>query len=213
VKRIRLVAAAVGCVVSIAACTGGGGSSSTTATTAPGPARKMLTIGGASTEGAGLRNRLDSAWPYLVYHEALSTSSVLVNGAVDDATAAGALDRQVPLVREEPADVVAVWLGTADLDEGTPVDAFATSLRAVVAAAHAAGATKILIADLPNALGAAVGPYNDAIREVAREAGAQLVELSGAPVTFSPGPGERALADASSQRLVADAFEAALRRS
>jgi lysophospholipase L1-like esterase len=211
VKRVRLVAVAIICMLSLAACSGGGGASSTTATTAPGPARKLLTIGGASTDGAGLPNRLDAAWPYLIYHEALSTSSVLVNGAVNGATAAGALDAQVPLVRQEPADVVAIWLGAADLADGTPVDAFAASLRDVVAAARAGGAEQILVADLPDALGA-VDPYNDAIRGVAREARAQLVELSGAPVTFASGPGERALADAASQRLVAGAFESALRR-
>ena len=62
----------------------------------PEPKQTVLTIGENKTPGRRLPDRLQDAWPYLVFHDAFPLSTVFVNGALDEATVADAIETQAP---------------------------------------------------------------------------------------------------------------------
>jgi lysophospholipase L1-like esterase len=177
------------------------------------PSRTVLALGGSATEGEGLTDRLHDAWPYRVFGTAFPRSTVFVNGALDEATAVQALAAQVPLARELKPDVVEVWLGADDVAARTPIDAFTSTLGQLVDELRAAGARRILVADLPHAYGVDAAPYNAALRRVVRDNRAELVDLANAPVRLVSGGGRRSQPDAVSHGVIADAFAAVLRSS
>jgi lysophospholipase L1-like esterase len=174
------------------------------------PSKTMLALGGSATEGDGLADRLRDAWPYRVFG-AQPRSTVFVNGALDNATVAQALTTQVPLARELKPDIVEVWLGVDDVRAETPIPAFTRMLSLLLDEVRAAGAQRLLVADLPAAYGAATAPYNDAIHRVARDADAELVALAGAQISLVPVAGVTRQPDAASHRVIADAFATAIR--
>ena len=112
--------------------------------------------------------------------------------------------------RRSKPDVVAVWLGIDDLSQRTPVGQFAAGLRTVIDDLRAAGADRILVADLPKAYGD-VSSYNAAIRGVVRSTKTTLVDLQDAAVSLARSDRFAAQPDAASQRVIAGAFEQALR--
>ena len=126
----------------------------------------VLAIGSSATEGDGVRDRLQDAWPYLVFRESLPASAVFVNGALDDATVAHALASQAPLAKELKPDIVEIWLGADDLRAGTPIAAFTAEYTQLVDTLRADGSGRILIADLPAAYGSRASAYNAAIHAV-----------------------------------------------
>ena len=134
-------------------------------------------------------DRLQDAWPYLVFHDAFPLSTVFVNGALDDATVAEAIEAQAPLAAELKPDLVEVWLGADDLRVRTPVAEFTQSLTNLISALRAAGSRRILVADLPTAYGARVAAYNAAIHQVVAGAHAELVPLAATPITLAPNDG------------------------
>ncbi|MDQ1462077.1 MAG: hypothetical protein QOI08_3561 [Actinomycetota bacterium] len=176
-----------------------------------GPAQTVLAIGGSATEGDGVRDRLAQAWPYLVFHDAFPLSTVFVNGSLDGATVARALDAQAPLATELQPDVVEVWLGADDLLAATPVADFTRSLTKLLAILRTAGSRRILIADLPAAYGASVAAYNAAIHQVVNSSHAQLVPLAAVRIALAPTDGLPPQPDAASHRVVAAAFEKAIK--
>ncbi|MDQ3146691.1 MAG: GDSL-type esterase/lipase family protein, partial [Actinomycetota bacterium] len=151
------------------------------------------------TDGEGLEDeeRLRSSWTRLVFREALPRRAVHVNLASADASAADALDRQVPSALEVEPTLVAVWLTSGDIEEATPPERYERDLGAVVGALRHDGA-RVLLANAPRSTTSR--PYNEAVARVAEAEGADLVDLS--DVDFS-----RTVAG---HRRVADAFAAVL---
>ncbi|HYL50658.1 MAG TPA: SGNH/GDSL hydrolase family protein [Acidimicrobiia bacterium] len=173
-----------------------------------GPSKTVLLLGGRSSDGDGIADRLRDAWPYRVF-DALPRSTVFVNNARDQATVAEALSEQVPLSRDLKPDLVEVWLGADDVAAGTPLPAFMRDLSRLIVMLRAAGAGRILVGDLPPAYGAATARYNDAIHRVVRDGGAELVSLSRAGINLGS-PREGRLPDAASQPVIAAAFTTAI---
>jgi hypothetical protein len=173
-----------------------------------GPSKTVLLLGGRSSDGDGIADRLRDAWPYRVF-DALPRPTVFVNNARDQATVAEALSEQVPLARELKPDLVEVWLGADDIAAGTPLPAFTRDMSRLVAMLRAAGAGRILVADLPAAYGDATARYNDAIHQAVRDAGAELVALSRAGINLGSAR-EGRLPDAASQPVIAAAFTTAI---
>jgi hypothetical protein len=159
------------------------------------PAKTVLALGGRESAGDGLGDRLRDAWPYRVF-DALPRTTVFVNGARDDATVAHARTEQVPLARELRPDIVEVWLGADDVAARTPIRAFTSDFARLLGELRAAGARRILVADLPAAYGERAARYNNAIHRLVRDAGAELVALARARID---------------QRVIADAFAAAIK--
>jgi lysophospholipase L1-like esterase len=205
-----LVALAVS-VMLAAACSAGPHRAAGPAVNNAGPKLTVLAIGGSATRGDGVADRLQDAWPYLVFHDAFPLSTVFVNGALDDATVAEAIKAQAPLAMELKPDLVEVWLGADDLRLNTPVDEFTQSLTNLIAALRAAGSRRILVADLPAAYGTRVAAYNAAIHQVVAGAHAELVPLAAAPIRLAPNDQLEPQPDVASHRVVAAAFRKAIR--
>lgn len=181
--------------------------------TAAGPRETVVSIGGSATEGDGVRNRLQEAWPYLVFRNALPLSTVFVNAALDDATVAHALTSQVPVATELKPDLVEVWLGADDLQAATPIPVFTTGLTQLIQRLRASTSTRVLVADLPISFGARAGPYNTAIRAIVTATGAELVSLATATVTLAPVKGLTPQPDAGGNRAIAAAFQKVIAKS
>ena len=210
--RIASACTSLGLVLVLSGCTAGTHRSPGLARAVNAKATTLLTIGGSATEGDGLPDRLHDAWPYLFFDEAFPVSTSLVNAALDDATVKNAQADQVPLAQEVRPQVVAVWLGIDDLAEHTPIDQFASELRALIEELRATGAQRILVADLPRVFGVGAVSYNAAIRRVVQSTNATLVELENAAISLVPSRGLADQPDAAAHRVIVSAFEQALKR-
>ena len=209
----RICAVAVVSVIAVAACSGGSHTKAgPTANASTGPTRTVLAIGSSATEGDGLADRLQDAWPYRVFRDAFPISTAFVNGALDDATVAHALADQAPLAVELKPDLVEVWIGADDLRASTPIPVFTLTFTRLVAALRAAGSRRILIADLPAAYGSRASSYNAAIHSVVASTHAELVSLANAVITLAPTDGLPPQPDAASHRAIAAAFARSIAR-
>ncbi len=204
---LTAVIATVVAVVALAACSQGSNArKGPPSATSTGPAVTVLALGGSATEGDGVRDRLRDAWPYLVFHSAFPSSTVFVNGALDDATLQHAIANQVPLAAQLKPDLVEVWLGADDVVAATPVARFRSEFHELLDLLRSSGARRILVADLPSALGHTAA-YNAAIHAEVTAAHAELVPLADTAITVAPTDGLPPQPDAGSHRLIAAAFE------
>jgi lysophospholipase L1-like esterase len=210
---MKLVAGLVVLALALSGCAGKHATSSSVGSNTSAPGITLLTIGDSATEGDGIADRLRDAWPYLLLSEALSPNDQLVNGALDGATAADALAEQAPLAAQVRANDVAIWIGAEDLVASTPVARFQSDYQSLVQEVQAAGARRVLLADLPLSFGRQTAQIDDAVRSVARATNAQLVELANAtvPRVLADDSGPSLVPNEQGQRAVADAFERALR--
>jgi lysophospholipase L1-like esterase len=204
---VRITALSIGVTLLAAACSSGSHRDAGPAPASAAPVQHVLALGGGATEGDGIRDRLQQAWPYLVFHDAFPISTVFVNGALDGATVASALETQVPLAVELKPDVVEVWLGADDLAVATPVPDFTLGFTDVITRLRSAGSRRILVADLPEAYGGRVSDYNTAIHEVVTRTNAELVRLATARIALPRTEGSTPLLDEAGHRAVAAAFE------
>ena len=207
----RFAALAATLVLLASACATQRAASSGADTSANAPGITLLTIGGSATEGDGVADRLRDTWPYLLLNDTLTPNDHLVNGALDGATAANALAEQAPLAAQTHANTVAIWIGYDDVLAHTPVRSFATDFESLVQEVQAAGAQRVLVADLPLAFGGDSAAINDAIRSIASATNAHLVELANTHVPLAPSDGLASQPTTQGQRAVADAFERVLR--
>ncbi len=203
----RLRAPAAAALVMLAACSSGSHGAAPAHSIAPSAVREtVLAIGGSATEGDGVRDRLQDAWPYIVFRDDLPALAAFVNGALDDATVAHALTTQAPLAKELKPEIVEIWLGADDLLAATPIPSFTLAFTRLVETLRADGAQRILVADLPTAYGALAAQYNVAIHSVITATHGELVSLATARVTLAPTDGLTPQPDEASHRLVAAAF-------
>ena len=205
---------AVVAILALAACSGSGRRKRAGPSTSGIQATQIVVaIGDSATEGDGVPDRLQNAWPYLVFRNALPISAALVNGALDDATVADAIVNQAPLVQELQPDIVAVWLGADDLRASTPVPTFALAFARLLETLQSERSPRILVADIPEAYGRGAAAYNTAIADVVVKAHAELVPLAHAAIALAPSEGLAPQPDARSHRVVADAFARAIARA
>lgn len=197
----------ISAVLLAAACSSGSHRDADSAPESAAPVQHVLAIGGRATEGDGIRDRLQEAWPYLVFHDAFPRSTVFVNGALDEATVASALETQAPLAAELKPDVVEVWLGADDLAAATPLSDFTLGLTDLITQLRNAGSRRVLVADLPEAYGGRVAAYNTVIRDVVARTKTELVPLATEGITLPRAEGDAPLLDEAGHRVVAAAFE------
>lgn len=205
--RRPYVVVTVGVLVSLAACsTGSKKGKGPTSAPSTGPTITVLALGGSATEGDGVPDRLRDAWPYLVFQTAFPRSTIFVNGALDDGTLQHAITAQALLAAQLKPDVVEVWLGADDATARTPIPLFSAEFHQLLELLHSSGASRILVADLPPALGNTT-PYNTAIHAEVTATHAELVSLANTAITVAPTDGLTPQPDAASHRLIAAAFE------
>jgi lysophospholipase L1-like esterase len=204
--RRHLVLVIVALVALTACSTGSRSVKGPAASPSTGPAITVLALGGSATEGDGVRDRLRDAWPYLVFQTAFPRSTIFVNGALDDATLQHAITAQAPLAAQLKPDVIEVWLGADDVTARTPISLFRAEFHQLLDLLHSSGARRIIVADLPAALGN-TAPYNAAIHADVTAAQAELVSLANTEITLEPTDGLTLQPDAASHRLIAAAFE------
>lgn len=201
-------------VLAFAACSSGSHAKASSPPAAPTAATEtVLAIGGSATEGDGVRDRLQDAWPYIVFRDDLPSSAAFVNGALDDATVAHALATQAPLAKELKPDIVEIWLGADDLVAATPIEAFTLTFTRLVETLRADGSRRILIGDLPAAYGTRTPQYNIAIHEITTTTHSELVPLAPLPVTLAPTDGLSPQPDEPAHRLIAAAFAREITRA
>jgi lysophospholipase L1-like esterase len=213
-KRAVPIAAAFASLLLFAACNADGGNNGRSTARAPVAVEQTQTLvvmGSSATVGEGLDQPLQESWPRILHREAFPRATVLVNAATDTSTVADAIRDQLPVAEELRPDVVAIWLGQADLSLGTAVGDFERDLRTLVQRVRAVGA-RVLLGNLPDTGTPRADAYDAAIARVARDTGATLVDvhaLTIATLGSSTGP---FLPNAAGQRAVAGAFAVALRR-
>ena len=108
--------------------------------------------------------------------------------------------------------MVEVWLGVDDVTARTPISLFRSEFRQLLAQLHPSGTRRVLVGDLPPALGN-TAPYNAAIHAEVTAAHAELVSLANTAVTVAPTDGLTPQPDAASHRLIAAAFERQLAKA
>lgn len=184
-----------------------------------------VAVGGSDSVGVGSDEPLRQSWPQVFYRRALPRRATFVNLGVPGATVDAAFPDQAQEAVSLSPQLVTLWLNVTEVLLGVPVDAYEADLSRLVRLLRRAGATEVLVANVPlldhlpaylacraaprsptcpiardlppsEVLGARVESFNLAIAAVADREGAILVDLHAA--------GLRARQDGVEQRLVAE---------
>jgi lysophospholipase L1-like esterase len=197
--------------VALGACTrssSSGGVPAASPTTAPHAV--LVAMGSAATIGAGLERPLSDSWPQKLFVTAFPRSTIFYNASDrGGVTVQRALGQQLALAKEVHATVVAIWLGTGDLEDERPPGVFEGNLDLLVQQLRDSGA-RVLIGNLSRSLPGAAA-YDDAIARVARTRGATLVDLATA-LRAQPEIGPDSSVDVATSATIARAFAVALAR-
>jgi acyl-CoA thioesterase-1 len=154
----------------------------------PLPAGPILVLGDSLSAGYGLPD--GAAWPALLA-AALREQELpwtVVNAAISGDTSAGGLARLPALLERHRPTLVLIELGANDALRGQPLTATAANLRAMIAAAQAAGARVGLIGmQIPPNFGPVyTRQFRDLYKQVAREADIPLLDFLLEPVVADP---------------------------
>ncbi|MDD3651973.1 arylesterase [Immundisolibacter sp.] len=154
----------------------------------PLPAGTILVLGDSLSAGYGLP--AGAAWPALLAARLAQRSPAwrLVNASISGDTSAGGRARLPALLEGERPVLVLIELGANDALRGQPLDATADNLRAMIAAAQAAGARVGLIGmQIPPNFGPIYTRQFHALYEkVAAEAGVPLLDFLLEPIAGDP---------------------------
>ena len=107
-------------------------------------------IGASETYGIGADDRYRQSWPQLFFNDALPASAVLYNFGIPGASTAEALQEEVPAAVGVHPTVVTVWLNVNDLIQGVTAPSYEAQLRQLVHALRRGGATRVLVANMPD---------------------------------------------------------------
>ena len=140
------------------------------------PSLPFVVIGAGQSDGGGIDDELRSLWARRVFQD-LPRRTVYVNLAREGATAASALEGQVPDAVDLEPTLVTIWLVSADAITGTPIEAFRRDLTAL-AAAFDPETDVVLVASWSDPERDGEEPYLEVVREVAAATPADLVDLS-----------------------------------
>ena len=155
---------------------------------APLPAGSILVVGDSLSAGYGLPDGV--AWPSLLAGRLVQRAPewTLVNAAISGDTSAGGRARLPALLERQRPALVLIELGANDALRGQPLDATADNLRAMVAAARAAGARVGLIGmQIPPNFGPVyTRQFRELFKKVAAEAGVPLLEFLLEPIATDP---------------------------
>ena len=158
-------------------------------TPTPRAAITSVAVGASDAFGIGTAVPDRDNWP-TVLASALGSSVHLVNLGIPGATAEIANRDEVPLALVAQPDIITVFVGVNDLDEGVALDMFRTQIQALLTVLAAETSARIFVGNLPDLsllphfatydptqLRAEVHAWNAVIVDAARSAGAIVVDL------------------------------------
>ena len=108
-----------------------------------------VSIGGDDSIGAGSDDPLLDAWTQVFFRTALPRSTVFINLAVPQSTAAQAITDQLPEALDLSPGIVTISLGPVDVFDGVPAATYGAELHQLIVALKAKGATTVLVANTP----------------------------------------------------------------
>ena len=125
-------------------------------TVVPGPkaapvakAATYVAIGGDDSIGAGSDDPLLDAWTQVFFRTALPRSTVFINLAVPQSTAAQAITDQLPEALALAPGIVTISLGPVDVFDGVPAATYGAELHQLIVALKAKGPTTVMVATTP----------------------------------------------------------------
>lgn len=146
-------------------------------------------IGASDAFGIGTDHPADDAWPIVVARR-LSANTHVVDLGIPGATVELASRDEVPVAVASSPDIITVWLGINDFDDGVRLQDFTERLRDLLRRLVAGSHARIFVGNLPDLtllpyfsrrpaeqLAADVAAWDQAIAHVCRESGATLVDL------------------------------------
>ena len=152
----------------------------------------VAAIGASDAFGIGTDQPHTDNWPAVLAGR-LSSAAHLVNLGIPGATVALARRDEVPVALSAQPDVIAIFLGINDLDQGVTLAAFEQQLAALVQALRGSTLARIYVANLPDltllpyfakddplTLEEQVSAWNAAIARICTAQGAALVDLHAA---------------------------------
>jgi lysophospholipase L1-like esterase len=143
--RMLLIGAAV---LTLTACT----ASTVVAGPKVAPVAKAATyvaIGGDDSIGAGSDDPLLDAWTQVFFRTALPRSTVFLNLAVPQSTAAQAITDQLPEALDLAPGIVTISLGPLDVFDGVPAATYGAELHQLISALKGKGAVTVMVANTP----------------------------------------------------------------
>jgi len=138
-----------------------------------GPRVVYAAIGASETVGIGAEQSARQAWPQLVYNDALPRTSIYYNFGIPGATAALALEIEVPEALAVHPNLVTVWLNVNDIIAGVTPEVYERQIGELVHALRQQGSARVLIANTP---------YLDRLPAVVKCLAANPPATSGCPI-------------------------------
>jgi lysophospholipase L1-like esterase len=181
----------------LSACSSGQSTAATRSTPTPTPpttptpraAVTYVAVGASDAFGIGTRIPDQDNWPTALA-SALGPSVHLVNLGIPGATAEVANRDEVPLALVAQPDIITVFVGVNDLDEGIALDTFRTQMVTLLTTLSAETSARIYVGNLPDLsllphfaaddpaqLRAEVHTWNAVIADAARSDDAVVVDL------------------------------------
>lgn len=165
------------------------------ATTMPARGLSYVAIGASDAFGIGTGDPNRENWPALLSHKlAIPGRQVhLVNLGIPGATAALAVRDELPVALDAQPEIVTIWLGVNDLDQGVPLNMYIQGLHALMHALTRTAHTRVFVGNLPElsllpyftartdpaTLRQQTRQWNTAIAAACAEEGATLVDIFG----------------------------------
>ncbi len=153
------------------------------------PTFTYVAIGASDAFGIGTHDPKTQSWPVDLAHM-IGGPVHLADLGIPSATADIAQRDEVPVALSLRPDLVTIWLGVNDVEDGVTLDAFRQQLQSIVTALKQGGITAIYVGNLPDltllpffekrdpvALAQQVKIWNDAIGAICSASGVTLVDI------------------------------------
>ncbi len=159
----------------------------------------------ASTSFVG-SSTVSTSWAQRWFRNALPRSVTFFNLSSQYMTTDEAVSRSLPELSSLHPQVVAIFLGTGDIEEKVPAAQYAAALAIVVDTVKASGAKTILLGNLPDEI-AEAAQYNAAAKRAIDTRGITLVDLVPLTLAFdATARNHQYVPDAASMKLIENAF-------
>jgi acyl-CoA thioesterase I len=153
------------------------------------PTFTYVAIGASDAFGIGTHDPRTQSWPADLSHM-IGGPVHLANLGIPSATADIAQRDEVPVALSLHPDLVTIWLGVNDVEDGVTLAAFRQQLQSILVSLKQGGVTAVYVGNLPDltmlpffdkrdpvALAQQVQSWNAAIKDLCSANGATLVDI------------------------------------
>ena len=113
------------------------------------PTFTYVAIGASDAFGIGTHDPKTQSWPADLSHQ-IGGPVHLANLGIPSATADIAQRDEVPVALSLHPDLVTIWLGVNDVEDGVTLDAFRLQLQGIITSLKQGGVTAIYVGNLPD---------------------------------------------------------------